>query len=140
MHRVWLSGVSLGILVFAQASAGAGTLVSEIITPGNTSDLSGLPGVNGSRLSFGSDLWYDAANNLYYGLADRGPGGGVISYETRVQQFKVDVNSTTGAISNFQLTKTILFKTADGSQSFNGLNPQLLNGNPGDLGLSFDPE
>ena len=50
------------------------------------------------------------------GLVDRGPGGGVIPYQTRVQQFSLNVNQSTGAISNFVLQNTILL-TKDG-QSF----------------------
>jgi hypothetical protein len=75
---------------------------------------------------------------LYYGLADRGPGGGVIPYQTRIQQFSLDVNEGTGAISNFVLKKTILL-TKDG-KPFNGLNPKLLNGDSQNLGNSLDPE
>lgn len=140
MIRNLLTGSFVGC-VLAGATAFAGPqFVNSLATPGGASDLSGLPGPNGSRLSFGSDLFYDAHRDVYYGLADRGPGGGVISYETRVQQFKLNVDATTGAISHFQLKKTILFKTADGSASFNGLNPLLLNGDSSVLGLSFDPE
>ncbi|MBW4632861.1 MAG: esterase-like activity of phytase family protein [Iphinoe sp. HA4291-MV1] len=93
---------------------------------------------NVNRLGFFSDLYYDRFNNVYYALSDRGPGGGKISYNTRVQKFSLDVDSNTGAIANFQVLETILF-TKDG-KNFNGLNPALLNGNGGTLGLSFDPE
>ncbi|HLL89974.1 MAG TPA: esterase-like activity of phytase family protein, partial [Tepidisphaeraceae bacterium] len=51
------------------------------------------------------------------------------------------VDPVTGAVSNFQIKKTIFFKTADGSQHFNGLSPSRLpGGTAGQLGLSFDPE
>ncbi|MBW4616521.1 MAG: esterase-like activity of phytase family protein [Desmonostoc vinosum HA7617-LM4] len=123
------------------ASANAISLTSSITIPGESTDLYSLGGnsANNNRLGgFFSDLYYDRYNNVYYGLTDRGPGGGVISYNTRVQKFSLDVNSNTGAISGFKLLDTILF-TQDG-KNFNGLNPSKLNGNAGVLGLSFDPE
>ncbi|GBF82151.1 esterase-like activity of phytase family protein [Aphanothece sacrum] len=121
-------------------AAQAVSLVNTIVIPGDTTDLSGQPtGANGNRLGgFFSDLYYDRSSNFYYGLSDRGPGGGVLSYDTRVQKFTLNVNPNTGAISNFNLVDTILF-TKDG-QNFNGLNPRLLNGNSANLGLSFDSE
>jgi hypothetical protein len=67
-------------------------------------------------------------------LSDRGPGGGVLAYDTRVQRFTLDINSTTGAISNFQIAQTITFSNA--GSAMNGLAP-----NPTDiLGNAFDPE
>jgi hypothetical protein len=54
-------------------------------------------GANQNRLGgFFSDLFYDRNANVYYGLPDRGPGGGVISYETRVQKFSLDVDPVSG--------------------------------------------
>jgi hypothetical protein len=123
------------------AGAQTPTLVNTLTIAGNATDLfAGGTGANQNRLSLFSDLYYDRANNVYYGMPDRGPGGGTIAYQTRVHQFTLDVNLTTGAISSLNLSRTILFKTADGSQSFNGLDPQRLNGNASNLGLSFDPE
>lgn len=107
----------------------------------NGTDLStGLgTGVNGNRLGgFGSDLIY--RGNEYFGLTDRGPGGGLLSYAPRIQVFGMDTSNTTGAVSNFGLKRTIVFTQADGKTPFNGLNPQLLNGNKSVLGASFDPE
>lgn len=48
------------------------------------------------------------------------------------------MNPATGAIGNFKLLDTILFK--DGANSFNGLNPEALNGDKSVLGRSLDPE
>ena len=144
--RHWLSG--LGSLVASTLlltgntnSASAFSLVNTISIPGGNTDLFPSSGnsANVNRLGgFFSDLYYDRYNNVYYGLADRGPGGGTIAYQTRVQKFALDVNPATGAISNFNLLDTILL-TNNGS-SFNGLNPRELNGNAGTLGLSLDPE
>jgi hypothetical protein len=118
----------------------APTFINSLEVPGNASDKSGLPSSFEQRLSFGSDLVYDRATSSYYGLADRGPGGGVLPYETRLQQFGLTVNATSGAISNFNLTRTVLFKDGSGN-ALNGLNPSLLpGGSSNTLGRSFDPE
>ena len=145
-HLLSLLGCSLAIsvvnIIANSPAATALTFANTLSIPGNTTDLSplngGSGGANVNRLGFFSDIYYDRYQNVYYGLSDRGPGGGVISYNTRVQKFSLDVDSNTGAIGNFNLLDTILF-TKNG-QNFNGLNPGLLNGNNGVLGLSFDPE
>jgi hypothetical protein len=143
----WLSVLSCSFLAVVVSitgsvnSAKATSLTNSITIPGESTDLYSLGGnsANNNRLGgFFSDLYYDRYNNVYYGLTDRGPGGGVISYNPRVQKFSLNVNSNTGAISNFKLLDTILF-TKNG-ESFNGLNPSKLNSNAGVLGLSFDPE
>lgn len=130
------------VLAAAAAPAGAATLVNELVIPGNATDLAPGPNaVNNNRLGgFASDLYFDPLTKTYFGIPDRGPGGGVIDYATRVQEFTLDVNPATGAIGNFALKRTIIFKDAQG-QPFNGLNPGLLNnGNKSVLGRSFDPE
>ncbi len=68
------------------------------------------------------------------GVSDRGPGGGTISYNTRVNRFTLDVNPVSGAISNFNVVETVLFR--NGPSNFNGLAPNPSN----TLGFSFDPE
>lgn len=113
-------------------------LTDTLVIPANTRDLIPGNGANINRFGFFSDLYYDRANNVYYGLSDRGPGGGLLDYNTRVQKFTLDVDLNTGAISNFAIQQTILF-TQNGN-NYNGLNPQLPNGNVSTLGLSFDPE
>lgn len=141
------STVALSILM-AQ-SAQANSLVDNLVIPGDSTDLSGQAnGANGNRLGgFFSDLYYDRANNVYYGLSDRGPGGGSLAYDTRVQKFTLKVNSKTGAIKNFNLIDTILFTNPQqispapiGTNNYNGFNPFNLNGNKSILGLSLDPE
>ncbi len=126
--------------LLASTALAAPSLVNGITIPGSATDLSSGPSsANTNRLGgFGSDLFYDAATGSFYGVADRGPGGGVISYDTRVQQFGLSVNATTGAIGNFTLQSTTLFRDTGGT--FNGLNPTLLNGNASILGRSLDPE
>ncbi|WP_419816110.1 esterase-like activity of phytase family protein [Glacieibacterium sp.] len=134
-YLIAATAVTLAAPALAEISYGG-----FLTVPGAASDLSGLAGPNGSRLSFGSDLFYDKANDEYYGITDRGPGGGLIDYAPRVNVFKLDVNSTTGAVSNFQQQRTIIFKGPDG-QPLSGLNPGLLpGGNAATLGKSFDSE
>ena len=114
--------------------------VNNWTVPGAATDLSGLPSTEGNnRLSIGSDLWYDRATDLFYGMTDRGPGGGLISFQPRIEAFKLDINRNTGAIGGFTLAQTILFKDKNGNP-LNGLNPLLLNGNVSTLGNSFDSE
>ena len=113
--------------------------VNSLAIPGNSVDLISGSGANVNRLGMFSDLYYNRPTGLFYGLSDRGPGGGLLTYATRVQEFRLGVSSDTAEISGFTPTRTILFQMPDGG-AFNGLNPQLLNGNPSNLGLSFDPE
>jgi hypothetical protein len=122
----------LGLFSIATAQA-APTFVNGLAISGATADLSGDSGLNG-RVGFFSDIYYDPNRNEWWGLSDRGPGGGTLSYETRVQRFTLDVNSTTGAISNFQVTQTIKF--ISGGAALNGLAPSPSS----NLGNSFDPE
>jgi hypothetical protein len=85
------------------------------------------------RVGFFSDIYYDRNRNEWWGLSDRGPGGGLLSYETRVQRFTVDFDAN-GAVSNFAIAATVKFTS--GGQPFNGLAPA----NSSVLGRSFDPE
>ena len=85
------------------------------------------------RLGYFSDIYYDPSRKQWWGLSDRGPGGGVLQYDTRVQRFEVDI-SATGAISNFRVVQTVKFM--QGTQPFNGLAPNPTSA----LGRAFDPE
>ncbi|MGH8031946.1 MAG: esterase-like activity of phytase family protein [Luteimonas sp.] len=100
----------------------------------------GTSGANVNRLGFFSDLQYDTTSRTWYALSDRGPGGGLIAYSTRVQQMSIRINSLDGRIIGTpQVLRTIVF-TDHAGKPFNGLNPTLLNGTPNVLGKSFDPE
>ncbi len=121
------------LLLSATAAQAGPAFVNGLLIPGDTGDAYGT-GVNDGRLGFFSDLYYDRARNEWWALSDRGPGGGTIPYDTRVQRFSLDVNPDTGAISNFRLTQTIKFM--QGGTAFNGLAPNPTN----TLGMSFDPE
>lgn len=141
MSRPLPALLALLLALSAVVPAVAATLVNEIVVPGNATDLAPGPNaVNNNRLGgFASDLYFDPLSKSYFGIPDRGPGGGLIDYATRYQEFTLDVNPATGAISGFALKRTVIFKDAQGNP-FNGLNPGLLNGDKSVLGRSFDPE
>jgi len=125
-------------LAAAVAPLGAQSLtnisyVNGIAIDGAREDLAGSAS-SFNRLGFFSDLYYDRNRNEWWAVSDRGPGGGVLSYDTRMQRFTIDINGTTGAISNFQVQQTVLFKSA--GVPLNGLAPNPTN----TLGNSFDPE
>jgi hypothetical protein len=123
-----LAGLGLGPMALA-----APTFVNGITIPGDTTDSFGAGG-NVGRLGFFSDIYYNPNTNDWWGLSDRGPGGGTLNYDTRVQRFTLDVDMNTGAISNFQVVETLKFY--DGLNSLNGIAP-----NPtSSLANSFDPE
>jgi hypothetical protein len=111
------------------------TFVNGLALPASLLDLSGGTSVNTGRVGYFSDIYYDTNRNEWWGLSDRGPGGGTLDYATRVQRFTLDVNATTGAISNFQIAQTVLFTDAAGNP-FNGRAPSVSNV----LGNAFDPE
>lgn len=100
----------------------------------------GTTAANVNRFGFFSDLTFDARTGTWYALSDRGPGGGVIGYATRVQQLLIVTHPLTGELLHKPVVlRTILFTDRSG-KPFNGLNPTLLNGSPATLGNSFDPE
>ena len=88
------------LLAAAAAPASAVSFVNGIAIPGNTGDLFGSS-VNDGRLGMFSDIYYDPNRKEWWGLSDRGPGGGTLPYDVRVQRFTLDVDRSTGAISNF---------------------------------------
>ncbi len=136
-----------GILLAAVAAlstaspASAITFINEISISGAATDLSNIGnGPNANRLGgFGSDLVYDAHSDSFFGLTDRGPGGGLIDYAPRIQTFSLNIDRHTGAVGGFNLTNTTIFRDESGV-AFSGLNPGLLNGNAAVLGRSLDSE
>jgi len=133
------------LLIAASAAAMATALPGLAQTVTNATFVNGLTLSGGAldlstgsdfdrRVGYFSDIYYDRARNEWWGLSDRGPGGGTLSYETRVQRFTLDVDVNSGAIGNFQVVQTLKF--TDNGQSFNGLAPNT----PSVLGRSFDPE
>jgi hypothetical protein len=134
------NAATLSNIVIVSGSAPDGTPSSVIPPKANVNRLGG----------FGSDLFYDRTSGVFYGLTDRGPGGGVFNYETRVHRFKIDIDPVTGNASNFQLLSTIRFTIPSGATingipgpaTFNGIDPSMSPGNrdPHNLGNSHDPE
>ena len=130
----------LTLLVTAVISALTPTVHAEpalagaLVIEGSRLDASGGTLVNDGRLGFFSDLYYDPNRGDWWALSDRGPGGGVMDYATRVQKISLAVHPLTGQISHFHVEKTVPFSdpfrllsapTADvGSlRALNGLNP-----------------
>ncbi len=134
MKKLKLSLLAAALVgLYSQTALAAPTFVNGLSIPAGTGDAFGTA-VNNGRLGFFSDIYYDNNRDEWWGLSDRGPGGGTISYDTRVQRFTLDINNVTGAISNFQVQQTIVFKNA--GKAFNGFAP-----NPtSTLGNAFDPE
>jgi hypothetical protein len=120
---------------------------------GGRTDVTGDPSPNGGRLGYFSDLYYDPIREEWWALGDRGPGGGVLDYQTRVQKIALDVDPWTGRISRFRVLQTVKFTDPFGllsapdsaleigrKRALNGLNPLLLMSDAAELGRSFDPE
>ncbi len=124
--------------VVALASAQAQTVSNATFTNGITVAANTLDQSTGSafdrRVGMFSGLFYDPLRGEWWGVSDRGPGGGTLPYETRVQRFTIDVDKSTGRISNFQIQATIKFTS--GGVALNGLAPNPVS----TLGKSFDPE
>jgi hypothetical protein len=132
MHHARLVGLTLGLLLSGVAQAGP-TFINGLAIPGTSGDTYGTS-VNDGRLGFFSDIYYDPNRNEWWGLSDRGPGGGTLSYETRVQRFTLDVDPTTGKIGNFQIAQTVKFSM--NNAPMNGMAPSPSNA----LGNALDPE
>ncbi len=120
------------------------TFVNLVETPATATDALRLPrgtpsSANLNRFGFYSDLVFNPLSGDWYALADRGPGGGLIDYATRVERIRVPFDRATGVIGQPVIKQTILFKGA-GGLALNGLNPLLLNDDRSLLGASFDPE
>jgi len=140
-----LFGIASIALTSATPVSAQPAFVNGITIPGSRLDATRQPGANGGRFGFFSDIYYDPSTDEWWALSDRGPGGGLISYGTRVQRFSIDINPTTGAISHFRILETVKFTDPRGlltgtGKALNGLNPLDLNGFEGTLGRSFDPE
>lgn len=114
--------------------AAAASFVNGLAIPGSLLDLSGGTTVNNGRVGFFSDIYYDRNRNEWWGLSDRGPGGGTLDYATRAQRFTLDVDANTGAISNFKIVQTVVF--GSNGNPLNGIAPSPVS----NLGLAHDPE
>ena len=139
MRRFTISALACAVAAAAPAHAVI-TFGGVIAVPGNAIDLAPGANPNQNRLSFGSDMVYDQGSATFFGISDRGPGGGTIDFAPRVEAFKVDIDPSTGAISNFNLTATKVFHRPDGTP-FSGLFPDRLpGGTKNALGNALDSE
>ncbi len=129
--------MTLGVICAATAPTvqAAPEFVNGLALDGALLGRSGGTDANTGRVGYFSDLYYDAKKKDWYGLSDRGPGGGSLDYQTRVQRFRLKVDRQTGAISDFKIRETIIFKDEFGNP-MNGLAPSPTNV----LGQAFDPE
>ena len=121
MSHLLRSTVGAALLALAGAAAATPSFVNGLALDGAALDLSGGMSVNNGRLGYFSDIYYDPNRREWWGLSDRGPGGGTLSYDTRAQRFTLDLNQASGAISNFRIVETVVFKS--GSSGLNGLAP-----------------
>lgn len=139
------------MLLWATAASAQPSFVNGLRIPGDMLDATREPGANAGRFGHFSDLYYDPIRDEWWALSDRGPGGGLLDYGTRLQRIDLTVHPITGRISNFRVKETVKFRDRNGSllspapgvadpKALNGLNPQLLNGDVAVLGRSFDPE
>lgn len=128
-------GMGLFSSILTPAAQGAPEFVNGLALDGTLLDRSGGTTANTGRVGYFSDIFYDAQRNKWWGLSDRGPSGGFLNYETRVQRFRLKIDKKTGAISDFEIRKTIIFKDEAGNP-LNGLAPSPTNV----LGRAFDPE
>lgn len=127
------SVAALALVVVAMGAQAAPVFTNGLTISGATGDQFGTS-VNDGRLGFFSDIYYDPNRNEWWGLSDRGPGGGTLEYDTRVQRFTIDINKDTGTFSNFHVVQTVKFTNA--GSPFNGLAPNPANV----LGNALDPE
>ena len=132
-----LKSLAAALLAAAAMPASAVSFINGIAIPGSTGDQFGSS-VNDGRLGMFSDLYYDPNRNEWWGLSDRGPGGGTLPYDVRVQRFTLDVDRSSGAISNFQVVQTVKFSA--GGTVLGGQFPGTLSGSATNLGTAFDPE
>ncbi len=103
-----LVAATVSVIVGAAAHA-APQFVNGLVFPGNSVDKTRGAGANQNRLGFFSDLYYDPQREEWWAVSDRGPGGGLIDYSTRVQLLDIDLDSKTGAIRNVRVKKTVKF-------------------------------
>jgi len=129
-----LRAIAAATALVASTAQAVPSFVNGLALDGSLLDLSGGTTVNDGRVGFFSDIYYDPNRKEWWGLSDRGPGGGTLDYDTRVQRFTLDVNTSTGAISNFKIVETVVFRS--GASTLNGRAPNPTN----QLGLAFDPE
>jgi hypothetical protein len=136
-----LSRLALASALAASLPASANAaiqFVGKFEVAADATDLSGQGAAGGqNRLSFGSDWVYSGGK--FYGITDRGPGGGLLPFVPRVHEMTLDIDTNTGAVGGYNLLRTTLLKDQNGA-FLTGENPQIATGNVSNLGRSFDSE
>ena len=141
----WLT-LAVSVVGFGDSVWAQPVFINGLTIEGGAADKTGTGGANNGRLGFFSDIYYDRERDEWWALSDRGPGGGVLDYRTRVQRFDLKVDRRTGAISHFRVVETVLFRDLEGQlfepsnpnvgkpSALNGLNPLQLKRRPGRTG------
>ena len=107
-HR-FASILALFTLVTVIPLSAGPVFVNGLLIPGNSLDATGLAGANVGRFGFFSDIYYDVRTNQWWAISDRGPGGGLLNYDTRLTRFTMVLNPVTGRISEFTVLETVKF-------------------------------
>ena len=79
MSRTFLVTILIGAALAAApapAALAAPEFVNGLALPGDMLDESKGTDANTGRVGFFSDIYYDVKQKHWYGLSDRGPGGG----------------------------------------------------------------
>ena len=126
-HILWLTILSIALAATAAVAEAQPAFANGIVIDGGTLD---APGANDGRFGFFSDLYYDPVRKDWWALSDRGPGGGTLTYEMRLQRIDLKVHPVTGRISHFRIKETVKFTDPRGlldpgwgRSSLDGLNP-----------------
>ena len=125
------------LLAAGTAATATPSFVNGLALDGGLLDLSAGSDFD-RRAGYLSDIHHDPHAKAWWGLSDRGPGGGWLPYNTRAQRFTLDVDPTSGTISNFKIVETVIFKSGGLFRRvfLNGQAPSPSN----TLGFAFDPE
>lgn len=130
--------LAAALVALPSAAPAAITFVGKYEIAADATDLSGETASGGqNRLSIGSDWQFWGGR--FYGITDRGPGGGVLPFTPRVHQVSLDLDTLTGAVNGHNVLQTTLLRDMDGGK-LTGLNPLIATGQVGNLGKSFDSE
>jgi hypothetical protein len=134
-HTATIMSLSLIGAITAPIVQATPEFVNGVALEGSLLDRSGGTDANNGRVGYFSDIYFDPQRYQWWGLSDRGPGGGTLNYQTRVQRFRLNIDNTTGAISDFRILQTVIFKDEAGNP-MDGIAPTPTN----ILGNAFDPE
>src|SRR5262245_55138193 len=109
-HRLPLAAAAaISCFLTAIPASAAPEFVNGAVIPGATLDATGQPGANQGTFGFFSALYYDPYFGEWWALSDRGPGGGLLDYSTRLQRLNIRIDPRTGAITQVTIRKTIKF-------------------------------